>query len=295
MRRWLRFPSVRCATLAAVILSSGCGSSDPAPTVSPTPVFRVLFQEIHVYVNDGLERAVSGATVKVVGGSSDGVFDVTDDSGLAVLKGPFEDVPMTFRADKDDATVTTTMRLLPWYGRPDPYALAMTVILKVRSAAPAPLDTGAYTATFEMPADSCPTLPAGLRRRSYAATLTAKEWGYDIDLTGGDFLLYGRKPGGQFQLLVAGRDVGVFDDGFGGQIQERVAPHAYWNLAAIGSVRVDEPNPPGISIPFGALLRYCEVEAGRTIDIACRVQGTPIGPVRYEECPYSGVLTLTRR
>jgi hypothetical protein len=263
--------------------------------VSPTPVFRVLFQEIHVYVNDGLERAVSGATVKVVGGSSDGVFDVTDDSGLAVLKGPFEDVPMTFRADKDDATVTTTMRLLPWYGRPDPYALAMTVILKVRSGEPAPLDTGAYSATFEMPADSCPTLPAGLRRRSYAATLTAKEWGYDIDLAGGDFPLFGSKPGGRFQLLVAGRDVGVFDDGFAGQIQERVAPHAYWNLFANGSVRVDEPNPPGISIPFTALVRYCEVEAGRTIDIGCRVQGTPIGPVRYEECPYSGVLTLTRR
>jgi len=242
-----------------------------------------------------LQRAVTGALVKVIGGSSDGAFDITDDVGLAVLKGPFELMPMTLRAEKDEATLTTTITLQPWFGRPDPYALAQAVVLRIRSAEAAPLEAGSYTVTFEPPATECQTIPSGLRRRSYAATLTAKEWGYDIDLTGGDFLNYGSKPRGRFPLLVAGRDVGVFDDGDGGQIQERVAPHAFWNLAASGSVRVDESSPQVVTIPIGVVLRYCEVEAGKTIDVGCRVQGTTIGPVRRDECVYSGVLTLTRR
>ena len=215
--------------------------------------------------------------------------------GAPVLRGPFELVPMTLRAEKDDAAVTTTTTLQPWWYRPDPYALAQVLVLEIRSAEAAPLEAGAYTVTFEPPAAECPTIPAGLRRRTYGATLTAKEWGYDVDLISGDFLNYGSKPGGRFPLLVAGRDVGVYDDGDGGQIQERVAPHAFWNLAASGSVRVDESARRSSRFRSGVVLRYCEVEAGKTIDVGCRVQGTPIGPVRQDECVYSGVLTLTRR
>lgn len=148
---------------------AGCDSARPIPPLGPSGVPQPISEPIpsprgggqmRGLVKDTAFRPLAGAIVEVIGGPSTGTSTTTDGAGQFSLAGVFDDTTR-FRASKDDH-VASTAALTSAFG---------WISFHLAVLAPPVNMAGDYTLTFE--ADSgCTTLPAALRTRTYAATVT---------------------------------------------------------------------------------------------------------------------------
>ncbi len=112
-------------------------------------------------VKDTAFRPLAGAVVEVIAGTNTGMSTTTDSAGQFSLSGGFDNTTR-FRASKEDHVASTTTLNSPLGG---------SISFHLAVLAPPVSMAGDYTLTFV--ADSaCASLPAALKTRTYAATVT---------------------------------------------------------------------------------------------------------------------------
>jgi len=156
--------------LAQGLTLTGCGDSRSRSTPSaPSSVLQPaspFTSAVNGKVVDTADRPISGALVEVVGGSQAGMSVTSTGNGEFYFAGSFDDATV-FRASREGYTAATQSwrRVSPG----QPYLLFYLGVL-----APPVSIAGNYTLTF-IAADACAAaLPADLRSRTYAATITAR-------------------------------------------------------------------------------------------------------------------------
>jgi len=167
-----------------------------------------LYASIAVEVEDALHRLMLGAEVVVVDGPRAGASMVTTLYGDSRLSGPFDGAtPVTLRISGNSlVTKTHTVRL-------SGFGDTAYVLLQAETTDNAQIAPGDYTLTVT-PDDACVDLPAELRTRTYAATITIpapdSPSRYRVVLAGGEFIPPDiDSPPGAFDLVTAGHDVGI--------------------------------------------------------------------------------------
>ena len=172
--------------LIAAQFVTGCGGGPVSTPVSPTPATAQTQPQtpaqpapssvISGFAVDTAFRPLPGARVEIVDGPSAGTSTTADALGRFSLWGTF-DATTTFRASKDGyLAATQTWRCSvavcrgltganPWLG----FSLAVP-------AAPVSI-AGDYTLTIAA-TEACTALPAGVRLRTYAATIAPRVSAY---------------------------------------------------------------------------------------------------------------------
>lgn len=246
-------------TLTLGLLTAGCGDgSVPSPT-APTvtlPAQRNVFAEISGFVFDTAFRPLANARVEIVDGSHAGVAVTTNTGGrFSFTGGQFVD-GIKFRATKDGYVSTTVSGPLQYVSpghSPGPVA-SLHVILESLSP-PVKLETGNYTLTLAADS-SCTDIPADLRIRTYAATITATPASsrvpggthYGVEVSGAFLLPFG------FGIGVAGSDLRFEIDG--PPFIERIPPSTGLSITGVGETSANTSTVSTIAIPFSGVFEY---------------------------------------
>jgi hypothetical protein len=252
------------ALAAAVRIAAGClaaaacngGSQQPTvPTAAQPPRVSTL---IRATVADTAFRRLGGVRVEIVNGPNAGTFATSDPDGSLSFVGTFSGA-ITFRATKDG--YRPAIQVL------DVQGLCAGCDARIRIAIEAVdtivrLEPGDYSLTF-IADDACARLPAELRTRSYAATITPSSIfpaAYD-----------GRVPGmlyehGWFAIGISGNFLGTEDDSYP-TLFEPLPQSAYLGIDFLIQNAVFETSRESIiSVRFPGSFEYCALKTG-TIDI----------------------------
>ena len=238
------------------------------------------------YVADTLLHPLAGATVEVLDGPQAGVVVTSSATGAFQLNGTFDDATR-FRASKA-GLVAATGTLAPKC--PTCNGRSLTFYLTVE-AAPVSI-AGDYTLTLT--ADpACLSLPADVRTRTYAATISPATSGntpansvFWATVSGGSFL----QDDNWFQVGVAGADIGIELRGEGPSVVEDMGTHRYVAFEGRADVRVATSVVSTITAPFDGSIDYCELKSDIGSYYNC-VEATANVPCTSK----SHLLTLTRR
>jgi len=285
--------ALRRSLVVLVLLQGlpGCGgsSSPSAPSVpSAVPQAPSLPTIPHVtgFILDSADRAIAGAVVEVLDGPQSGTSTVSDAAGAFSLTGTF-DGTTRFRASHEGHVSATQAFSTIVRGFPVRFRLAVL-------AAPVNV-AGDYTLTFTADSACADQLPAEVRTRTYAATITPLSSAtqpantlFMATLSGADLDTYYR----MIAISVAGDyvDFDLSDN----VILEEVAPETYLMIGGIGAADGATSGASTISATFHGLMDYCvtteERDAG---SVYTCVQSRAIAHAQCSSKNHR--LTLTRR
>ena len=254
-----RFTTIVFLTLAV----AACGNHEsgaPAATVTgptapspptPSPNGIVL---IHGTVNDTALRPLPGATVEVLDGPQAGMSTIVDANGSFSLSGTFDDATR-FRASKEghlDAT-QTSRTVANVGGRYLDFHLEVP-------ARPVNM-AGDYTLTF-IADTACVGLPADVRTRSYAATITPSHptniptanTNFQVSLSGASFL----SSHDSFPIAVAGDFVTFwFSDP---SVVEVIAPDTQLEFYGAGGASAGTAGVSTLAVSWDGRFEYSQTE-----------------------------------
>ena len=281
---------VRGVLVVLVLALAGCGGSGstsapsmpspvPQATASPAPFL------VNGYVRDIAFRGLAGAGVEVLDGPQAGTLTIADAAGAFSLTGIF-DASTRFRATKEGhVTATQSFNSIV---TTQSIAFALDVLGGSVNIA------GDYTLTFTADTSCADQLPAEVRTRTYAATVTSSAIPADHThlralLSGADLDVYYRT----IAIYVSG-DYVDFDlsDNF---IEEEVAPDTYLAIGGVGAASVGTSGVAAtISAPFRGLFDYCitKAEPVQAAVYSC----VPAQAIAHAQCQSNNHrLILTRR
>lgn len=221
---------------------AGCGGSGSISTPTPLPNAAGVVKG-NVY--DTANRTLAGARVEVVDGPLAGTSATSDAMGAFSLTGTFDDTTL-FRATKEGHVAATqhwrrtSPSAQPWLG------FSLDVL------APPVNIAGDFTLTFIADGACAAALPAELRTRTYAATMThgASNNGYKIDVSGALFdSVYN-----WFSVGVAGDYLGFWlrDE----HLVEVLAANTYLELSGVAAASVGTSGVATISASFDGVFDY---------------------------------------
>jgi len=212
----------------------------PSPSAPP-------FSAVKGTVVDSADRRLPGARVEVIDGARAGRSAIADSTGDFWFAEPFYDLTL-FRATHEGhiaATVSWKSGLpnRPW------------LLLKLGVVAPPVSIAGDYTLTFIANSICAPALPADLRTRTYAATITEMSppnlagTGFVIVASGADF----EGPFNWFSVGVAGDYLAFWlgDE----HLKEKLAVNTYFELSGSAEA-VTTAGASTISASFDGTFRY---------------------------------------
>ncbi len=258
----------------------------PNPTPSPTGGM-----SIKGIVYDTGFRYLGGARVEVLDGPQAGTWTTSAANGEFSLTGTFDD-STRFRAS-DDGHVAATATLNPSCATcvPNRWLYFTLDVL-----APAANIAGDYTLTFTADG-ACPGLPAGLRTRTYAATIAPEQTSstpgnnlFKVTIGGVPFVDSYKS----FRIGVAGNYLG-FPDNDGPTLIETIAPNTYLSYDAFGwsSGNIVGASPgPTIATSFAAI-EYCVLKSPLAGSFYSSCHSSEA--LAYTECDGNHRLILTRR
>jgi hypothetical protein len=250
---------------------AGCGGPDralapsaPSPLPRPnSPATVVGPAVLRGSVADTAFRLLEDAKVEIVDGPRAGESVRTDSKGSYALAGPFSGTEI-IRASKD-GYVTGTRTFGSSLRVQNEYFVAFSLNVP---AAPVNL-AGEWT--LALTADgACAQLPAEVRTRVYAATITLEpnsiyrpdDTTFSVALSGSEFV--DSRHG--FSIGVAGNDLGIWVSD--PRLVERVAANTY--LAIDGEARATASAPAStISAAFAGTIEYCESAATQVPYYGC--------------------------
>jgi hypothetical protein len=251
----------RVALLALLLQGFAAAACEQRESLSgPTPIGRTEPDNgvsIGGVVYDTATSPLAGARVEVIGGAAAGTSTITDAAGRFSLTGPFA-VATRLAASIEGylpATKTTVS------GRP-----SEAVEFHLASAAVVGTIQGAFTLTVT--ADTaCDALPAGLRTRTYGATVTLNPYWlvgtlyFDVSI-GGSTFLNGFDSAERFYATVAD-DLATFGLGSPqGQpaFVERLSPTEYFAIGGAASRALPSPGS-SFATPLAGYVEYCVVKS----------------------------------
>jgi hypothetical protein len=222
-----------------------------ATPVQPAPRVVTLIRGI---VADTAFRRLVGVRVEIVSGPNAGTFANSDPDGILSFVGTFGGT-LTFRATKDGYLPAT--QVLDVQGvcagcdaRINFGMQALDTIVR--------LEPGDYNLTF-IADDTCARLPAELRTRTYASTVTRSSLNtsaYDVRVPG---MLFEH---GWFAIGISGNYVGTEDDSYP-TLFEPLAESAYFGIDfLIRGVVFDTSREFAVSVRFPGTFEYCALKAG---------------------------------
>jgi hypothetical protein len=280
-----------------VLALVGCNSAQspvtpaPVPQAVPPPAPAPASTTVHVngYIADTAFRAVGGARVEVLDGPQAGGFSTTDAAGSFQLEGTFDDATR-FRATKDGyvaATGTLTPRCATCSGN-----RFMFFYLAV-DAPPVTL-AGDYTLTFTAD-QACATLPAGVRTRTYRATVAPWPLGnapvntvLKASISGASFV----DGYDAFPIGVSGQEVAFELRGEGPYLVERIGTDTYLGYDGWAALSVGTSPVSTISTSFAGVISYCV----RRSDLGSYYDCNAAQAITHDRCESKNHrLTLTRR
>jgi hypothetical protein len=249
---------------------AACGSPVAPSSPQPTAV------QLSGYVDDTAFRAVSNAIVEVLDGPQAGSSTITDVSGRFSLTGQFKEATR-FRATKDGyQAAIQTFQSTP-----------MIFFLGIGGPS-------GNSATLTLEADpACTELPSEVRRRTYAATITAPSSTLSTLPVNTIFtaILTGASLDSYFHVVyihVAG-DFVTFDLSDNG-IEEEVAPEVYLYVGGYGGA-LAQAGAPAISAPLSGTIDYCVLKSDPGAAYPCSDQAV----ARVQCRSANNRLTLTWR
>jgi hypothetical protein len=244
--------AVSIAAVAFCVAACNGGSQQPAVPTPVQPASRVVML-IRGIVADTAFRSLAGVRVEILNGPNAGTFAISNPDGTLSFSGTFAGA-LTFRATKDGYVPAT--HILDVQGlcagcdasiRIDMEALDTTVRL----------EPGEYSLTF-IADDACAQLPAQLRTRTYAATITRSSLypaAYDVRVPG---MLFEH---GWFAIGISGNYLGTEDDSYP-TLFEPLPQSAYLGIDfLVRNVVFEASRESTISVLFPGTFEYCALKA----------------------------------
>lgn len=269
--------------MVLALLAGSCGrDSMPAPLTPTAPHSSHVFSDITGTVVDTAFRPVAGVTIEIADGTEAGRSAVSDASGTFAFAGGTFANGIAYRAAKDGYLTQTVTGPLAYSW---PSSNASLLITLESTVPPARLEAGGYVATL-IADPACTQIPADVRTRSYATSVTAySDTRYILVMQG--FL----KGLDQLLVGVAGHDL-RFDNDEG--LHEQVAPGATLRFYGVGHATVDGPTAPSpLEFAVTGLIDYCTSSRPPRNPSQC---GGPNDPPIFVQCSSNRHrLVLTRR
>jgi hypothetical protein len=252
-------------------LAAGCSQTPtaPAPRPAPSPGGNPAPPSLTGTVINSAGFSLSDAVVESVDDQGVKTSAATDRAGRYYLKVPSAGA-ITLRASKEGYSSSEYRVDLPRHGAADFVLDFMEQSVALR---------GEYQVTFT--ADSaCVQLPAGVRTRTYNASLAPQSPGYYVAN-----LRAGVSPAGSFVAWVDGPVVNFAANDSETFVHERLGASAFLLIDFVaGNAPVDQPN---VTLPMVGTFEYC-ADASASDQFQCRVPRVTCRSAKH-------TFTLTRR
>lgn len=245
------------AGIAVVALFAGACTGTSQQSTVPTvptavqPAPRVVTL-IRATVADTAFRGLAGVRVEIVNGPNAGTFAISDPDGSLSFVGTFAGA-LTFQATKDEYLAATQIL--------DVQGLCASCDARIKFAMEAlgtiaRLEPGDYSLTL-IADDACARLPAELRTRTYAATITRSSVysaAYDVRVPG---MLYEH---GWFAIGISGNFLATEDDSYP-TLFEPLPQLTYLGIDFLIRNVFETSRESVISVRFPGVFEYCALKA----------------------------------